>query len=118
MILEISLSAGGKDHAVVTGNPIDVALKLRDLVEIFGTWDVHLSWPIGAGWGEMTIPAGQSFDDAIRGAHAELQDPDLVFDDPAEEDMARAIVGALNCALLIDGAELVIEIDGPDPSLN
>lgn len=96
MILDISLSAGGKDHARVTGDPFDVALQLRDLVEIFGTWDVHLSWPIGAGWGGLTIPAGQDFDDAIRSAFEELQDPDLVFDDPAEEDMARLIVRALH----------------------
>lgn len=109
MILEISLSAGGKDHAVVTGNPIDVALKLRDLVEIFGTWDVHLSWPVGSGWGGMTIPAGQSFDDAIRSARAELLDPDLCFDDPAEEDMTRLIVRNLNMALLIDGVDVVLD---------
>lgn len=109
MILEISLSAGGKDHATVTGDPLSVAVKLRDLVEVFGTWDVHLSWPIGAGWGGMTIPAGQSFDDAIRSARADLLDPDLVFDDPAEGDMARLIVRNLNMALLIDGADVVVD---------
>ena len=109
MILEITLEAGGNRHFTLTGEPLELIGKLRGAVELFSTWDVWLSWPIGAGQGGIEIPAGQSFDDAIRGAHAELQDPDLVFDDPAEEDMARAIVGALHCALLIDGAELVID---------
>lgn len=109
MILDISLSAGGKDHARVTGDPLSVAVQLRDLVEIFGTWDVHLSWPIGAGWGGMTIPAGQAFDDAIKSAKVELEDHDLVFDDPAEEDMARLIVRNLYLAVLVDQAEVVVD---------
>ena len=109
MILDITLEAGGNRHVTLTGDPLELISKLRAGVELFGTWDIWLSWPIGAGVGGMEIPAGQSFDDAIRSAYAELQDPDLVFDDPAEEDMARAIVGALHCALLIDGAELVID---------
>jgi hypothetical protein len=109
VILEISLSAGGKDHAVVTGDPMAVAVQLRDLVEVFGTWDVHLSWPIGAGWGGLTIPAGQGFDDAIKSAKVELEDLDLVFDDPAEEDMARLIVRNLYLAVILDTTPLVVE---------
>jgi hypothetical protein len=118
MILELTLAGPSGDIGEGKGDPFEALLMLRELVKAWGSDDLWLSWPIGSGWGQLMIPAGQSFDDAIRGAHEELQDPDLCFDDPAEEDMARAIVGALYCALLIDGAELVIEIDGPDPSLN
>ena len=60
---------------------------------------VHLSWPVGAGVGGLWIEDGESLLDALERASAELFDPDLCFDDPAEEDMARAIV-----PLLLDAA--------------
>lgn len=112
MILEIGVSVTWPEERkliCVTGNPMDVLQDLREQVRKYGNYDIWLSWPIGAGIGGMEIPAGQSFDDAIRGAYAELQDPDLCFGDPAEEDMARAVIGALHCALIVDGAELVVD---------
>lgn len=109
MILAITLSNQAGEIAEGKGSPLEAVLILRELVKAWGKEDLHLSWPIGAGTGGLTIPAGQSFDDAILSAKAELEDPDLVFDDPAEEDMARVIVRALYMAVLIDGAEVVID---------
>jgi hypothetical protein len=51
--------------------------------------------PIGAGCGGLWIEGGESLIDALERATAELFDPDLCFDDPAEEDMARAMVPLL-----------------------
>lgn len=109
MILAITLSNQAGEIAEGNGSPLEAVLILRELVKAWGKEDLHLSWPIGAGTGGLMIPAGQSFDDAILGAHAELQDPDLVFDDPAEEDMARLIVRNLYLAVLLDTTDLVVE---------
>ena len=83
----------------ITGTPaacvarIDAELALRSTPEA-----VHLSWPIGAGVGGLWIEGGESLLDALERATAELFDPDLCFDDPAEEDMARAMVPLLLAA--------------------
>lgn len=109
MILAITLSNQAGEIAEGKGSPLEAVLILRELVKAWGKEDLHLSWPIGAGWGGLTIPAGQAFDDAIKSAKAELEDPDLVFDDPAEESMARLIVRNLYLAVLLDTTELVVE---------
>jgi hypothetical protein len=61
-----------------------------------------LSWPIGAGTGGLQIANGQTLADAIEAADAELFDPDIVFNDPAEETAARLHVGAI--AKLLSGS--------------
>lgn len=110
MILEIGVSVTWPEDRKliwVHGSPLDVLQDLREQVRKYGNYDIWLSWANSAGG--MEIPAGRSLDDEIRLAYEELQDPDLCFDDPYEEDMAREIVGALHCALLVDKAELVID---------
>jgi hypothetical protein len=110
----------------VKGTPLDVLHDLREQARKYGNYNIELSWPIDSlvNWGELHIEAGVDFDDAIRSAYAELQDPDHCFDDPAEEAMARLVVRNLYLALIIDTTELVveqieeIESDGADPSLN
>ena len=110
MILEIGVALTWPEERKliwVRGEPLDVLKDLRELVLKHGNHDIWLSWANSAGG--MEIPAGRRLDDEIRLAYEELHDPDLCFDDPAEEDMARAIVGALHCALLIDTAGLVVD---------
>jgi hypothetical protein len=109
VILEITLSGPAGEIAEGKGEPFEAVLMLRELVEAHGADDLWLSWPIGSGCGQLMIPAGQSFDDAIGGAYAELQDPDLVFDDPAEEDMARSVVTALHFATILMDAEVIVD---------
>lgn len=105
MKLKIGVAVAGKLMITLEGDPLSLLVFLRDEVVDYGDRDMTLTF----GPGQLEIPAGQSLDDAILGAHAELQDPDLVFDDPAEEARTREVVKALHFALLIDGAEVVID---------
>lgn len=105
MKLKIGVAVDGRLMITLEGDPLSLLVFLRDEVVDYGDRDMTLSF----GPGQLEIPAGQSLDDAIRGAHAELQDPDLVFDDPAEEARTREVIKALHFALLIDGAEVVVD---------
>ena len=105
MKLKIGVEVAGKLMITLEGDPMSLLVFLRDEVVDYGDRDMTLTF----GPGQLEIPAGQSLDDAIRGAHAELQDPDLVFDDPAEEAMTRLVMRNLYMAVLIDGAEVVID---------
>ena len=129
MILDIAMATTWPEKLNVIrvqGNPMDVLKDLREQARKYGNYNIELSWPIDSlvNWGELHIEAGVDFDDAIRSAYAELQDPDHCFDDPAEEAMARLVVRNLYLALILDTTELVveeieeIESDGADPSLN
>ena len=105
MKLKIGVAVDGRLMITLEGDPLSLLVFLRDEVVDYGDRDMTLSF----GPGQLEIPAGQSLDDAIRGAHEELQDPDLVFDDPAEEARTREVIKALHCALLIDRAEVVVD---------
>ena len=110
MILEIGVSVTWPEDRKliwVQGSPLDVLQDLREQVRKYGNYDIWLSWANSAGG--MEIPAGRSLDDEIRLAHEELQDPDLCFDDPYEEDMTRLVVRNLYLALILDTTELVVE---------
>ncbi len=114
MILDIAMATTWPEKLNVIrvqGNPMDVLQDLREQARKYGNYNIELSWPIDSlvGWGELHIEAGVDFDDAIRSAYAELQDPDLCFDDPAEEAMARLVVRNLYLALILDTTELVVE---------
>ena len=105
MKLKIGVEVAGKLMITLEGDPMSLLVFLRDEVVDYGDRDMTLTF----GPGQLEIPAGQSLDDAIRGAHAELQDPDLVFDDPAEEAMTRLVVRNLYLALMLDTTDLVVE---------
>jgi len=105
MTLKIGVAVDGKLMITLEGDPLSLLVFLRDEVVDYGDREITLSF----GPGQLEIPAGQSLDDAIRGAHEELQDPDLVFDDPAEEARTRLVVRNLYLALMLDTTDLVVE---------
>lgn len=82
---------------LVVGTPDVVVASIERELTVGNTGGAFVAWPTGSGVGGFYIAPGQSLRDALEQAQAELTDPvdPPAFDDPAEEDMARAMVPAL-----------------------
>lgn len=110
MILELTLSFDGTsttppcEHAV-NGQASACVWRIAGELEIGNTGGAFISWSTGAGLGGIFIAPGQTLREALDQAMAELDDPDTVFDDPGEEDMARVIVPVLHRACVEAGEE-------------
>ena len=85
---------------LVVGTPDVVVASIEGELAVGNSGGAFVAWPTGAGFGGFYVAPGQTLQAALEQAAAELADPvdPPAFDDPAEEDMARAMVPLLLAA--------------------